>query len=475
MGTGPRSRPVEHVLPADGAVRPRADGSAHWALVHVADIADLYLRALDGASAGMRYLGVAQTLPRRAIAEALALDPRLASARAQIELGWSPAHTDLSDGAENSACGCTPTCACSRIRSVPSDGACRCGPLPMPVCERRSIARPAAVAITVTAAPFVLWSALPLGASGATQSQVEGRIDRGKARESSLRSAAQRLGKLEAIAEKGVAVLQKRQADAQSELERWEAKLANTETRLDASRKRLASEQRRLRRDRTVLAGNLKATYQRGQADLATVVLESGGFADLLDRVQYESSLRQSNASILDHVKDAKARTQKIERSLNKIVPEQREETAAVRRERDAVAQRTAALEERKRALAEARAARLLALKSATKDRRRAERTLKRLIAQQEKASVDKSGPGGPWAIPWAIVQCESGGQNLPPNWAGASGYYQFMPATWKGMGGSTSDAYKATKAEQDRLAAKLWAGGAGARNWDCAAIVGLI
>ena len=26
------------------------------------------------------------------------------------------------------------------------------------------------------------------------------------------------------------------------------------------------------------------------------------------------------------------------------------------------------------------------------------------------------AGPGGPWAIPWPIVQCESGGQNLPPN-----------------------------------------------------------
>ena len=32
---------------------------------------------------------------------------------------------------------------------------------------------------------------------------------------------------------------------------------------------------------------------------------------------------------------------------------------------------------------------------------------------------------------------CESGGQNLSPNSAGASGYYQIMPATWKGYGGS--------------------------------------
>ena len=104
-----------------------------------------------------------------------------------------------------------------------------------------------------------------------------------------------------------------------------------------------------------------------------------------------------------------------------------------------------------------------------------AQKTLKKLLAARAKAAVDKAGPGGPWSIPWAVVQCESGGQNLPPNSAGASGYYQMMPATWKGLGGSTSAAYKASKAEQDRLAAKLWNNGAGASNWVCAALVGVI
>ena len=83
-------------------------------------------------------------------------------------------------------------------------------------------------------------------------------------------------------------------------------------------------------------------------------------------------------------------------------------------------------------------------------------------------------GGGSSWAIPWAIVQCESGGQNFTPNYLGASGYYQFMPQTWRALGGSTPNAYQASKAEQDRLAAKLWNGGAGAGNWDCAAIVGI-
>jgi septal ring factor EnvC (AmiA/AmiB activator) len=343
--------------------------------------------------------------------------------------------------------------------------------------RRRTNRRRAATVLVVgTAAPLLLWGGLPLGAGAQDQQQLQQRIDGSKATESKLRSSAARLQKLEGIAERGIAVLEKRQGEAQAELERWQAKLDSTETRLKDSRKRLADQQRRLEEDRDVLAKNLRASYVGGpRPDLVTVLVTSKGVAEALERVDYEASARNANSRILDNVKDARRQTTKIERGLQKIVPEQREATEAVRRERDAVAQRTAALAERKRALAQARAARLSAVKATRKDRARANRTLTRLIAAQQKASVDKSGPGGPWAIPWAIVQCESGGQNLPPNSATASGYYQFIDSTWQGLGGSTSQAYKASKAEQDRLAAKLWAGGSGARNWDCAAIVGLI
>jgi hypothetical protein len=83
-------------------------------------------------------------------------------------------------------------------------------------------------------------------------------------------------------------------------------------------------------------------------------------------------------------------------------------------------------------------------------------------------------GPSGGWAIPYAIVLCESGGQNLPPNSAGASGYYQIIPSTWKGFGGSGPAAYLASKAEQDAVASRIYNGGAGVSNWACAAIVGI-
>jgi hypothetical protein len=83
-------------------------------------------------------------------------------------------------------------------------------------------------------------------------------------------------------------------------------------------------------------------------------------------------------------------------------------------------------------------------------------------------------GPAGGWAIPYKIVLCESGGQNLPPNGAGASGYYQIVPATWREFGGSGPAAYLSSKSEQDTVAARIWNGGAGASNWACSAITGI-
>lgn len=77
----------------------------------------------------------------------------------------------------------------------------------------------------------------------------------------------------------------------------------------------------------------------------------------------------------------------------------------------------------------------------------------------------------GDWAIPAYIVECESHFQNMPPNYAGASGYYQIIPSTWIGYGGGqfASQAYLASKSAQDLIASRIWDGGAGASQWTCA------
>lgn len=63
------------------------------------------------------------------------------------------------------------------------------------------------------------------------------------------------------------------------------------------------------------------------------------------------------------------------------------------------------------------------------------------------------------WAIPAAIVRCESDYQNDPPNSAGASGYLQIIPSTWVAYGGAryAPEAYEATREQQDAVAARLY------------------
>src|SRR4051812_18687327 len=54
----------------------------------------------------------------------------------------------------------------------------------------------------------------------------------------------------------------------------------------------------------------------------------------------------------------------------------------------------------------------------------------------------------------------------IPPD------HVEGMASTWKLFGGSGPAAWKASKAEQDRVAARIWNGGRGASNWVCAALV---
>ncbi|MEA2305365.1 MAG: hypothetical protein QOH43_2645 [Solirubrobacteraceae bacterium] len=311
-------------------------------------------------------------------------------------------------------------------------------------------------------------------AGAADPGSLRKQVQRDRAKEQGLASAAARLGRLERAASRDVAVLQGRLDAAQADLAAWQSRLAGTEGRLRAARRHLARLRIRLAADRRTLAAMLQGRYMADKPDLVGVVLEARGFADLLERLSFARRVEDANATVITAVRSARDTTTREQHELAVLVPRQRSATEAVRRQHDALAAIGDGLRRRQAALAQARAARLEALHATRAGRVRAQRTLVRLEAEARRAARQTAGPGGPWAIPWAVVQCESGGQNLPPNSATASGYYQMLDSTWTGLGGSTPHAYQASKAEQDRLAARLWAGGRGSGNWVCAALVNI-
>ncbi len=331
----------------------------------------------------------------------------------------------------------------------------------------RRLAPILALAVALCAVP-----AAPTGAQ--SEGTLRNRIGAGKSQERSLASSAARLGQLERETAREVTLLEGRLAGAQAQLNAAEAQLALTRRRLDAARKRVTRLRARLAQVRGKLAGLLRERYMGDRPDFVTVVLHADGFPQLLETLSFVRRVQRADTNVLGIVRGARLDADREQQALEQLeVRNQRAATAVLAR-RNALAGITAGLQARRDTLARARAARLAALSSVRARRRSAEKELGRLLAARARAAM-APGPGGPWAIPWPIVQCESGGQNLPPNYATASGYYQMLDSTWKGLGGSTPHAYQASKAEQDRLAGRLWAGGSGARNWVCASLVGII
>ena len=331
--------------------------------------------------------------------------------------------------------------------------------------------RPAGVIVAVLA----LWAALPMPASSQDEGTLRDRIQQGKEREQALSGAIARLDDLLAQTQREIAIVQGRLNEVEADLAAAEARLRATQERLATERRRLARLRTRLAQGRDDLSAQLVSSYKQDQPDLVSLVIASHSFADLIERVEYVKRLQERNGKIVDRVHQARIDTDRQADRLAELEIERQETADAVERRRDALASMRAGLAQRQATLSRVRAARAEALAGTRAGRQSAERELNKLIAERERLAREAAsggGPGGPWAIPWPIVQCESGGQNLPPNSAGASGYYQMLPPTWHGLGGSTPHAYQASKAEQDRLAAELWAGGAGARNWVCAGLV---
>ena len=302
-----------------------------------------------------------------------------------------------------------------------------------------------------------------------------------RARERSLSAQVADLGSAAARLQRQVGVLERRGSQVQADLDADRVRLARVQAALRAERIRLARLRARLAEARRTLADRLVAAYKAPQSDVTTVVLTSKSLSDLLERTQFLKALEKNDREILHVVRSARVDAAGQARRLAGDERQQADAVEALHARAKALAAMKAAVDQRRATLVRVQSARAAALSVTRANRRHLEARVQAVearLAAEARAAAATSAPAGVggsggWAIPSAIVMCESGGQNLPPNSAGASGYYQILPSTWKGMGGSGPAAWKASKAEQDRVAGALWAGGSGAHNWVCAGLVG--
>ncbi|MGB7587876.1 MAG: transglycosylase family protein [Solirubrobacterales bacterium] len=236
------------------------------------------------------------------------------------------------------------------------------------------------------------------------------------------------------------------------------------------SRRGLGLEKRRLQRSRQALAQRLIAIYENGTPSTVGVILESGTLDELGVRAEYLQRIQDSDTELAARVEQVRnAVRRKLVRvealksradAYNARLSTAHAQIAAVRGEAEGAAWRL-------QGLAAARSASLSTLKSRiggwVNDIEQAE-------AASRAAAEETVGRwlGGPYAIPTYIVMCESGGNYSAVNpSSGAGGAYQILPSTWQLYGGSGAP-QGASKAEQDRIAAEIWADSGGSA-WVCA------
>src|SRR4051794_8294522 len=198
----------------------------------------------------------------------------------------------------------------------------------------------------------VLWLVLPLG-SQATSPQgraaslpkkietTRGEIGRRKGPERVLSSDIARYSARIRRLQGSIQTLQTREQRIQTDLDARRAELTSTQAKLRSERARLARLRVKLATGRRILAQRLRELYEADRPDLVTVVLNSNGFADLLERGEFLGRIQDQDNKIITLVRSAKAdatataaRLDGLERrqqQLATIVLKRRDEVAAIK------------------------------------------------------------------------------------------------------------------------------------------------
>jgi peptidoglycan hydrolase CwlO-like protein len=142
------------------------------------------------------------------------------------------------------------------------------------------------------------------------------------------------------------------------------------------ARARLALLEARLARGRVVLAEQLVADYESSRPDLTTVILESHGFADLLERVELLRRIEHANVRATVEVKAARVGVTRQAARLADLEARQQRITSAVLIQRQEIARLRYALISRRLTYAHDRAQKNARLDTLQSHRRRLERDL---------------------------------------------------------------------------------------------------
>ena len=250
--------------------------------------------------------------------------------------------------------------------------------------------------LAVAVVPLVLWAALPMLSTGSPRSRAASigskidskrkEIEAKKGRERVLSTTITRYSRRINSLQGDITVLQRKQVSIQVDLDAKLAELARIQEDLRQERLRLARLRARLAEARIALADRLVQLYKADKPDVVTVVLESDGFADLLERTEFMQRVSDQDARIIDRVRTARAEAKRTEKRLDTLEKRQTKVAAAIEARRDAVAKVKGQLVDRRDAFASVRSDKSTALASTRESRQHLEGDLAAL--EKENARI---------------------------------------------------------------------------------------
>lgn len=306
-------------------------------------------------------------------------------------------------------------------------------------------------------------------ASAQTVDGLNSKIDSARSQAESLGAEVQAKIDAAAQARQEAMVAAARESQLTRVLERGQAREANLQSQVERAQAELASARAHLHRALGALSARLVAIYKGDEPDETELLLNSKGFddlstrADLLDRIQ--SADEQLAARVRQLKRQVAAQLARVSKAHADAVAFDQQVAAA----RDQISAVRASAEQRAAALDAARRQQAAALASLHDQVAGWESQVQHLQAVSARQATQTVGNWlGNWAIPEAIVMCESGGNFRAVNSSsGAGGAYQILPSTWRLYGGQ-GNPEDASPAEQSNIAAQIWAD-SGPGAWVCA------
>jgi len=319
----------------------------------------------------------------------------------------------------------------------------------------------------IAALPFVLWLFVPVLSDGAPiGSRIDEKrreIERKKGRErvltTTISSYTQRINALQG----DITALQTRQVRIEADLDSKRAELARLQDLLRDERIRLVKLRAKLAEARAALSERLVELYKADKPDVVTVILESDGFADLLERTEFMQRVSEQDARIIDRVRAAKAEAVATEQRLDRLETRQREVTAVVARRHQEVVDIKERLVTRQGEYRDVRADKNHALVSTRADRRDLEGHLAALEKEQAKIAARLAGGGSVTAGP---IRQGSGSMIWPVNGTFTSPFGMRWGRLHAGVDIAAPEGTPIRAADSGSVVLAAWTGGYG--NYTC-------